>query len=107
MERLVKELHNSSTIDQSFLQSELDAVHEQLDNLLKLTPVFRAMLKSGLEELFNQLIRPRLRAILQDVYKDQTYLLDEDGYAAAETNDLARKRFTKVPDMHIHNRSGT
>jgi hypothetical protein len=53
-------------------------------------------LQSGLEELFNQLIRPRLRALLQDVYKDQTYLLDEDGYAVAESNDLVRKRFVKA-----------
>jgi len=30
------------------------------------------------------------------VYKDQTYLLDDDGYAAAEANDLVRKRFVKV-----------
>lgn len=96
MERLVKELHSSPTIDQHFLQSELNVVHEQLDSLLKLTHVFRAMLKSSLEELFNQLIRPRLRAILQDVYKDHTYLLDEDAYATVEANDLVRKRFTKA-----------
>jgi hypothetical protein len=30
------------------------------------------------------------------VYKDQTYLLDDDGYAAAESNDFVRKRFVKV-----------
>jgi hypothetical protein len=54
------------------------------------------LLQSGLEELFNQLIRPRLRALIQDVYKDQVYLLDEDGYAAAESNDLIRKRFVKA-----------
>jgi hypothetical protein len=30
------------------------------------------------------------------VYKDQTYLLDDDGYAAAESNDFVKKRFVKV-----------
>ena len=108
----MKDLQQSSAIDQNFLDGEMEAVHDQLESLLKLNPTFRAMLKvchwtgdvrpslifskSGLEELFNQLIRPRLRAILQDVYKDQTYLLDDDGYAAAEANNLVRKRFVKV-----------
>jgi conserved oligomeric Golgi complex subunit 4 len=35
------------------------------------------------------------------VYKDQVYLLDEDGYAAAESNDLIRKRFVKASDPTI------
>jgi len=29
------------------------------------------------------------------VYKDVTYILDEDGYAAADYQDLVRKRFIK------------
>ena len=29
------------------------------------------------------------------MYKDISYLLDEDGYAAADYQDLARKRFVK------------
>ncbi|KAG8757483.1 hypothetical protein FRC14_002012 [Serendipita sp. 396] len=107
MERLVKDLHSSPIIEQHFLQWEMDGVHEQLEGLLKLIPTFRAMLKSGLEELFNQIIRPRLRAILQDVYKDQTYLLDDDSYAAAESNDLVRKRFIKSWEALMSGPKGT
>jgi hypothetical protein len=47
MERLVKELRSSPTIEQHFLRSELELVDEQLASLLKLIPTFRAMLKVG------------------------------------------------------------
>lgn len=41
-------------------------------------------------------MRPRLRTLIPDVYKDISYILDEDGYATAEYQDLAKKRFVKV-----------
>jgi hypothetical protein len=31
-----------------------------------------------------------------DVYKDVTYILDEDGYASSEYQDVVRKRFVKA-----------
>ena len=49
-----------------------------------------------MEQLFNQLLRPKLRTFIPDVYKDVSYVLDEDGYAAAELQDLVRKRFIKA-----------
>lgn len=52
--------------------------------------------QSGLDHLFNQLLRPRLRPLLSDVYKDVTYLLDEESYADAEYRDDVRKRFVKA-----------
>jgi hypothetical protein len=47
MERLVKDLKHSSSIEQHFLESEMELVHDQLEGLLKLNPTFRAMLKVG------------------------------------------------------------
>lgn len=41
-------------------------------------------------------MRPRLRTLIPDVYKDISYILDEDGYATAEYQDFAKKRFVKV-----------
>lgn len=41
-------------------------------------------------------MRPRLRTLIPDVYKDVSYVLDEDGYANAEYQDVVRKRFMKV-----------
>jgi len=42
-----------------------------------------------------QLTRPRLRVLLEDVYKGITYVLDEDSYAEADASDVVRKRFFK------------
>lgn len=41
-------------------------------------------------------MRPRLRTLIPDVYKDVSYVLNEDGYATAEYQDIVRKRFVKV-----------
>lgn len=53
-------------------------------------------LQSGLEQLFNQLTRPRLRAILDECYKDVAYLLDEESFAEADEVDIVRKRFARA-----------
>ncbi len=50
----------------------------------------------GVEQLFNQLLRPKLRTLLADVYKDVSFVLDDDAYAAAEYQDVVRKRFIKA-----------
>ena len=41
-------------------------------------------------------MRPRLRTLIPDVYKDVSYVLDEDTYNSAESQDLVRKRFVKA-----------
>lgn len=58
-------------------------------------------LKTGLEQLFNQLTRPRLRPILDDAYRDIIYVLDDDAFQEAEELDLVRKRFVKSWDSLI------
>lgn len=40
-------------------------------------------------------MRPKLRTLVQDVYKDISYVLDDDNYSAAEYQDVVRKRFIK------------
>ena len=59
-------------------------------------PKFQSTLRVGVEQLFNQLLRPKLRTLLADVYKDISYVLDDDAYAAAEYQDVVRKRFIKA-----------
>lgn len=49
-----------------------------------------------MEQLFNQLMRPKLRNLIGDVYKDVSYVLDDDSYSAAEYQDVVRKRFIKA-----------
>ena len=52
--------------------------------------------QAGVEQLFNQLLRPKLRTFIADIYRDVSYVLDEDTYAAAELQDTVRKRFVKA-----------
>ncbi|KAI0831802.1 COG4-domain-containing protein [Trametes gibbosa] len=96
MERLVKDLSQSAHIPQHFLDSELDSVRLSLTSFINLVPKFRSTLRAGVEQLFNQLLRPKLRTFIPDVYKDVSYILDDDAYAAVELQDLVRKRFVKA-----------
>lgn len=40
-------------------------------------------------------MRPKLRTLITDVYKDVSYVLDDDSYSSAEYQDVVRKRFIK------------
>ncbi|TFY55596.1 hypothetical protein EVG20_g9262 [Dentipellis fragilis] len=96
LERLINDLTTSPTISQNFLEDEQDAAKISISSLSTLIPKFRSILRAGIEQLFNQLLRPKLRTLLTDVYKDVSYVLDEDAYAAAEYQDTVRKRFIKA-----------
>ncbi|KAI0086670.1 COG4-domain-containing protein [Irpex rosettiformis] len=96
MERLIKDLLTSDLISQNFLDSEIEGVKTSVLSLTNLVPRFRSTLRAGIEQLFNQLLRPKLRMFIPDVYKDVSYVLDDDSYAAAEYNDIVRKRFIKA-----------
>ncbi|KAF8502545.1 COG4 transport protein-domain-containing protein [Hysterangium stoloniferum] len=95
IERLVKDLLGSSVVSQNFLQSETSPVVAHISALLDLVPQFQTILRSGTEQLFNQLARPRLRSLVIDVYKDVTYMLDDESYSLAESQDIVRKRFIR------------
>jgi hypothetical protein len=41
-------------------------------------------------------MRPKLRTLIPDVFKDVSYVLDEDSYNTAEQHDIVRKRFIKT-----------
>ncbi|KAF8553400.1 COG4-domain-containing protein [Imleria badia] len=96
MERLTKDLLSQPAITQLFLETEQPRVKAIIASLLSSTTRFKSILKAGIDQLFNQLMRPRLRTLIPDVYKDVSYVLDEDGYATAEYQDIVRKRYVKV-----------
>ncbi|GAA5946665.1 hypothetical protein JCM1841_000189, partial [Sporobolomyces salmonicolor] len=97
--RLLSELLSSDTLPSTFFHfTSLDRARSSLSLLRTSADKFRSVLKSGLDSLFNQLVRPRLRPLLSEVYKDVSYKLDEDGYADAEYRDEVRKRFVKSWD---------
>ncbi|KAF8502459.1 COG4-domain-containing protein [Gautieria morchelliformis] len=95
MDRLVKDILSAPVISQNFLESEVFRVRAYVTTLLELVPQFQSILRSGVEQLFNQLTRPRLRSLVIDVYKEITYMLDEESYAAAESQDSVLKRFVR------------
>lgn len=41
-------------------------------------------------------MRPKLRTLIVDVYRDVSYALDDDGYTTSEYQDVVRKRFVKA-----------
>jgi len=96
MERLVKDLLSSPVIPQTFPAEEVEAGRTSISSLSSIVPKFQSTLRVGVEQLFNQLLRPKLRTLLADVYKDVSYVLDDDAYTAAEYQDVVRKRFIKA-----------
>jgi len=96
MDRLVKDLLAAPVIPQMFPAEEVEAVRASISSFSSLVPKFQSTLRVGVEQLFNQLLRPKLRTLLTDVYKDVSYVLDDDAYAAAEYQDVVRKRFIKA-----------
>ena len=51
------------------------------------------MVKTWLENLFNQTIKPRLRPLLQQAYGDLKYVLSEAEYGEQDSTVLFVKRF--------------
>lgn len=94
--RLIDELVSSDTLASAFfLNSEFERARTSLSLVRNSQEKFHSVVKAGLEQLFNQLVRPKLRPLLSEVYKDVSYKLDEDGYNEAEYRDEVRKRFAK------------
>lgn len=79
----------------AWLPREHAAVLDELEVLSDLAVHFRSAARSGLEQFFGQAIRPRLRPLLDECYRDVTYALGEDAFADAEDQDLVRRRFVR------------
>lgn len=46
--------------------------------------------------LFNQLLRPRLRNLTAEVFKDISYVLDDEAYSTIDNQEYVRKRFIRA-----------
>ncbi|KAJ7580996.1 COG4 transport protein-domain-containing protein [Mycena floridula] len=87
-----------ATIGQHFMRVEQPAIKDRISTFASLAGKFRSTMRVGIEQLFNQLIRPKLRTLIPEVYKDVSYVLDDDSYSTAEYQDVVRKRFIKTWD---------
>ncbi|KAI9101042.1 COG4 transport protein-domain-containing protein [Phlyctochytrium arcticum] len=71
----------------------LEKIRSCLGVLSEYAGSFRNILKTWIDNLFKQQIKPRLRPLLQLAYHDVKYTLNSNEYAAQERDDLLAKRF--------------
>jgi len=61
--------------------------------------IFHSLLmifQAGLDMLFNQLLRPRLRNLIVEVFKDVSYVLDDETYSTIDNQEYVIKRFVRA-----------
>lgn len=86
-------LHN---VDKNLLDGEdYQRLEKALKQLGGMSDKMKKRLNSGLEQLFGQTLKPRVRPLFQEAYRDVKYVLDEDEYNEADANDLFVRRFTQ------------
>ncbi|KAK2460519.1 hypothetical protein APHAL10511_006989 [Amanita phalloides] len=61
----------------------------------------QSTLRVGLDILFNQLLRQRLRNLVLEVFKDVSYILDDETYSVMDHQDYVRKRFIKAWELIV------
>ncbi|CAG8506943.1 12821_t:CDS:2, partial [Acaulospora colombiana] len=99
MQRLTSELSALPSINEDDSE-KVQKCFDWLNN--NTTNKFKQILASGIEQLFAQMVRPKIRPILQEAYKDIKYVLSEDEYHEQEANDGFSKRFVHGFDSLIH-----
>ncbi|KAI8987413.1 COG4 transport protein-domain-containing protein [Mycotypha africana] len=62
---------------------------------------FDNLLKNGIEQLMKQILKPRIRPLFQESYKDVRYVLEEDEYNEADIDEKFVKRFRQRFDNLI------
>nr|GAT61280.1 predicted protein [Mycena chlorophos] len=101
LDRLTRDVSTTPSITQHFMDSQQEEVKTPITAFATVSSKLRSALRAGIEQLFNQLLRPKLRNLITDVYKDVSYVLDDDAYTAAEYHDVVRKRFFKAWDALV------
>lgn len=94
VERLMSEWRYG--LPQVWDEGEVRAVLEELEVFGDLALRFRLKCKAGLDALFANVLRPKLRQLLDETYKDVRYVLSEDEFADAEERDVVRRRFVRL-----------
>ncbi|KAH0584194.1 hypothetical protein H2248_009749 [Termitomyces sp. 'cryptogamus'] len=96
LDHLVRDLSVSQIISQHFTEDNQLIVKNYLTTFSGLIMNLRSALRLGIEQMFNQLMRSKLRTFITDVFKDVSYVLDEDVFAVVEHQDYVKKRFIKA-----------
>ncbi|KAJ3082538.1 Golgi transport complex subunit 4, partial [Rhizoclosmatium hyalinum] len=95
--KLVKEINGE--IDRSFGQTspaaELERLRTCLGSLTDYGSSFKRSLMVWVENIFNQMIKPKIRPTMADVCKDVKYVLSDEEYTEADSQDVFFKRFVR------------
>ncbi|CEH14887.1 Golgi transport complex COD1 protein [Ceraceosorus bombacis] len=93
--RILTDLTTEQLLSQSFDERQIEEAASIVQGLSGLVARMRSAVRTELDQLFNQLTKPRLKAILLEAYQDVSYMLDDDAHAEAEYSDPVRRRFLK------------
>ncbi|ORZ24706.1 COG4 transport protein-domain-containing protein [Absidia repens] len=93
-QRLLEEM--KQTTKSAIWQDEdkdVAVVEAALDKLLPLSKNFNRLLQSAMDQLLGQMLKPRIRPLFQESYREVKYVLDEDEYNEADLDELFVMRF--------------
>ncbi|EPQ26441.1 uncharacterized protein PFL1_06089 [Pseudozyma flocculosa PF-1] len=102
MDRVLGDVGNEQSLARIYGGDELEQTLAIVHSLGSLVNRLKSGLRTEIDQLFTQITRPRLRAILTEAYRDTSYVLDDEGYADAEDRDLVRRRFIKGWEHVFH-----
>ncbi|KAI8097538.1 COG4 transport protein-domain-containing protein [Halteromyces radiatus] len=102
-ERLIEDMKQTSrsTIWQDE-EHDLIIVDKALEKLQALSNNFNRLLQNGMEQLLGQTIKPRIRPLFQESYREVKYVLEEDEYNEADLDEVFMKRFRHGFDNMIN-----
>ncbi|KAG0194232.1 Golgi transport complex subunit 4 [Apophysomyces sp. BC1034] len=100
--RLVEEMQpDVSTGIWRNAEADIPLVTDELNKLALVSENFEKLLKNGMEQLHNQILKPWIRPLFQGAYREVKYVLEEDEYNEADIEELFVKRFRHTFDTLI------
>ncbi|KAI8355710.1 COG4 transport protein-domain-containing protein [Blakeslea trispora] len=94
--RLVKEVEPDVThgiwLDE---ENDIEKTMAYLHDFETFSDKFKQTLQNGIEQLVNQILKPRIRPLFQESYREVKYVLEEDEYNEADVEERFLKRFRR------------
>ncbi|KAI7900656.1 COG4 transport protein-domain-containing protein [Cokeromyces recurvatus] len=96
MHRLIKEVETDITKGIWLNEDEdIQKISETMKEFEDFSDKFKQLLQTGLQQLINQILKPRVRPLFQEAYKEVKYVLEEDEYNEADIDERFIKRFCR------------
>ncbi|CAO3620371.1 unnamed protein product [Mucor hiemalis] len=94
--RLAKEvepnIRNGIWLDE---ENDIEKTLGYINDFDGLADKFKQLLQKGLEQFLNQILKPRIRPLFQESYREVKYVLEEDEYNEADIEERFVKRFRR------------